>query len=96
MNTRSAELYKKALDLLPGGVSRNTVLRSPHPPYADYGKGCRLTDLDGVTRLDFSNNMASLLHGHACPAVVKAVTEQLKRGQHSQWRLKSKCATLNF
>lgn len=80
MNTRSAELYKKALDLLPGGVSRNTVLRTPHPPYADYGKECRLTDLDGVTRLDFSNNMASLLHGHACPAVVNAVTEQLKKG----------------
>ena len=80
MNTRSAELYKKALDLLPGGVSRNTVLRTPHPPYADYGKGCKLTDLEGVTRLDFSNNMASLLHGHACPAVVNAVTEQLKKG----------------
>ncbi len=78
--TRSEELYKKALQLLPGGVSRNTVLRDPYPPYAKFGEGCRLTDIEGVARIDFSNNMASLLHGHACPAIVNAVTEQLQRG----------------
>ena len=78
--TRSEKLYKKALALLPGGVSRNTVLRTPHPPYADFGEGCRLTDIEGVTRLDFSNNMASLIHGHACPEIIQAVTEQLARG----------------
>jgi len=78
--TRSEQLYKEALKLLPGGVSRNTVLRKPYPPYADFGDGCRLTDIEGVTRLDFSNNMASLLHGHACPAIVQSITEQLKKG----------------
>ena len=78
--TQSESLYAKALELLPGGVSRNTVLREPYPPYAAYGEGCRITDIEGVTRLDFSNNMASLLHGHACPAIVNAVTEQLQRG----------------
>jgi glutamate-1-semialdehyde 2,1-aminomutase len=77
---QSEKLYKQALKLLPGGVSRNTVLRDPYPHYADYGKGCHLTDIEGVTRIDFSNNMASLLHGHACPPVVQAVTEQLKKG----------------
>ncbi len=77
--TRSEELYKRALEVLPGGVSRNTVLRTPQP-YADYGKGCRLVDIDGVSRIDFSNNMASLLHGHADPDIVEAVTSQLKRG----------------
>jgi glutamate-1-semialdehyde 2,1-aminomutase len=78
--TRSEKLYKRALEVLPGGVSRNTVLRDPYPPYADFGEGCRLTDIEGVTRIDFSNNMASLLHGHACKEVVQAVTAQLKKG----------------
>ena len=78
--TRSAELYERAKHVLPGGVSRNTVLRDPHPLYADHGEGCRLVDIDGVSRIDFSNNMASLIHGHACPAVVEAVTRQLARG----------------
>ena len=76
----SARLYQRALEILPGGVSRNTVLRKPHPLYADHAAGCRITDLEGVERIDFANNMASLIHGHAHPAIVEAVTEQLKRG----------------
>jgi glutamate-1-semialdehyde 2,1-aminomutase len=78
--SRSAALYERALHTLPGGVSRNTVLRSPHPIYAAHAKGCRVTDIEGVTRIDFSNNMASLVLGHADDEVVRAVSEQLTRG----------------
>lgn len=76
----SAALYERALKVLPGGVSRNTVLRKPHPMYAERASGCRVTDIDGVDRIDFANNMASLIHGHAHPSIVAAVTEQLGRG----------------
>ena len=78
--SRSAALYERALKTLPGGVSRNTVLRKPHPLYADHASGCRVTDIEGVEYIDFSNNMASLLHGHANPEIVAAVTAQLQRG----------------
>ena len=78
--SKSAALYERALRVLPGGVSRNTVLRTPHPLYADYASGCRVTDIEGVERIDFANNMASLIHGHAHPAIVAAVSEQLARG----------------
>ena len=78
--SRSEALYERARRVLPGGVSRNTVLRSPHPLYAASGEGARVTDIEGVTRIDFANNMASLIHGHAHPAVVAAVTEQLRKG----------------
>ncbi len=78
--SKSAELYARALRVLPGGVSRNTVLRDPHPIYADFARGCRVTDLDGVERIDFANNMASLIHGHACPKIIEAVSAQLARG----------------
>lgn len=76
----SFELYERARQVLPGGVSRNTVLRLPHPLYADHASGCRVTDIEGVERIDFANNMASLIHGHAHPAIVAAVTEQLHKG----------------
>jgi len=76
----SASLYERAVQVLPGGVSRNTVLRKPHPVYADHASGCRVVDVEGVERIDFANNMASLIHGHAHPAIVAAVTEQLGRG----------------
>ncbi|MCA9300367.1 MAG: aminotransferase class III-fold pyridoxal phosphate-dependent enzyme, partial [Phycisphaerales bacterium] len=78
--SRSAELFERARAVLPGGVSRNTVLRSPHPAYADFGRGCHLTDLDGVTRIDFANNMCALIHGHADPGIIEAVSAQLARG----------------
>ena len=78
--SKSAALYERALRVLPGGVSRNTVLRAPHPMYADYASGCHVTDIEGIERIDFANNMASLIHGHAHPDVVAAVTEQLAKG----------------
>lgn len=78
--SRTAALYRQALQVLPGGVSRNTVFRKPHPCYAASGAGCTITDLEGVKRIDFSNNMASLIHGHAHPEIISAVTGQLARG----------------
>jgi glutamate-1-semialdehyde 2,1-aminomutase len=44
--------------------------------YMAKGKGCYLTDVDGVTRIDCGNNMSSLIHGHSNPEVVQAVQAQ--------------------
>jgi len=79
-SSRSAELYQRAIKVMPGGVSRNTLLQLPHPPYAVRGEGCYVTDVDGVTRIDFANNMAALIHGHSHPQITSAVSEQLQRG----------------
>ncbi len=76
----SEEIFRKACDLLPGGVSRNTVYHKPFPHYASSASGCRITDIDGVERIDFANNMASLIHGHAHPLIIEAVTAQMHRG----------------
>lgn len=76
----SEEIYAQAVNVLPGGVSRNTVFRKPHPTYADKASGCYVIDIDGIERIDFANNMASLIHGHAHPAIINAVIEQLQRG----------------
>jgi glutamate-1-semialdehyde 2,1-aminomutase len=78
--SRSEELFKKACEVIPGGVSRHTVFQKPHPQYAAKASGCYVTDIDGIERLDFANNMAALIHGHAHPEIIKAVTEQLHRG----------------
>ena len=78
--SRSATLYERARKVMPGGCSRNTVLRKPHPLYAENGAGCYVTDVEGVIRIDYANNMASLIHGHAHPAVVEAVSAQLQKG----------------
>ena len=77
---KSAALFKRARIVMPGGVSRNTLLRKGHPLYVSYGKGCMVTDVDGVERLDFANNMAAHIHGHAYAPIVEAVSAQLARG----------------
>ena len=79
-NKTSEEIYRQACEVLTGGVSRNTVFRRPFPHYADKASGCHITDIEGTERIDFANNMAALIHGHAHPAIIKAVTEQLNRG----------------
>ncbi len=84
-SSKSESLYRRAQAVLPGGVSRNAVLRAPCPIYASHGRGCRVTDIEGVERLDVANNMASLIHGHAYAPVVEAVTEQLRHG--SAWNM---------
>jgi glutamate-1-semialdehyde 2,1-aminomutase len=61
-------------------VSRNSVMRKPHPVHASYGEGYYVTDVEGVKRIDFANNMSSLIHGHGRPEVVAVVTEQLHKG----------------
>jgi len=76
----SAALYQRALKVMPGGCSRNTILRKPHPLYVEYGEGCYVMDIEGTRRIDFANNMASLIHGHAHPEVVAAVGAQLQKG----------------
>jgi len=79
-NTSSKELYQQACEFLPGGISRNTVFRLPHPYYLKSASGCYLKDIDGNEYIDFANNMAALIHGHTNPAIEAAVIEQLKKG----------------
>ncbi len=79
-DTNSKNLYDRACAVLPGGISRNTVFRLPHPDYLQSASGCYLTDVDGNEYIDFANNMAALIHGHTHPAIEVAVIEQLKKG----------------
>ena len=80
MKSKSAALYERAKTVMPGGCSRNTILRKPHPIYADHSKGCIVKDIEGKDRIDFANNVASLIHGHAFSPVVEAIKTQLSKG----------------
>jgi len=73
-------LFARAQRVIAGGASRDAVLRTPHPIYAAKASGCYVTDVDGRRYVDFVNNMASLIHGHAFPPIVEAVTTQLTEG----------------
>jgi len=76
----SARLFERARLVIPGGTSKANLHVKPHPFYLASGRGCRVTDVDGVERLDAINNFTALIHGHAFPPVVLAVTRQVARG----------------
>lgn len=69
-----------ARNYLPGGDTRSTVYYGPYPTYMARGEGCHLWDCDGNDYLDFLNNYASLIHGHAHPKIIEAAEVQLKKG----------------
>ena len=78
--TRSLDAFQRAQRVVPGGSMRQSTWFSPHPPYAMHGEGCRVVDLDGRAIVDCANNFFSLIHGHAHPAVVKAVQARVALG----------------
>lgn len=80
MTAASYAMNQRAKQVMPGGNSRTAVFTTPYPLYVRSGQGCRVTDLDGTTRLDFLGNSTALIHGHAHPHIVAAVTEALGRG----------------
>jgi glutamate-1-semialdehyde 2,1-aminomutase len=84
VSDRSAELYRRAVDLIPGGVNSPVrAMRSigrDHPPFIDRGEGCELIDVDGRRYVDWVCSWGPLIVGHAHPAVVDAVCEAARRG----------------
>jgi glutamate-1-semialdehyde 2,1-aminomutase len=78
--SKSAELYARAQGVMPGGNTRTTVYMAPYPPYAAFGEGCFVTDVEGDRRLDCLNNYTALIHGHAHPAIVEAASRRIAQG----------------
>jgi len=82
-DTRSAELYRRALRVLPGGV--NSPVRAMRaigrePIFIERGSGAEIIDVDGNTYVDYVCSWGPLIHGHAHPAVIAAVTDAAALG----------------
>jgi len=80
---RSDALYKRAISVIPGGVSspvRAFRAVGGTPRFIARGAGQHVTDADGNTYLDFVNSWGALILGHAHPAVVAAITEAASNG----------------
>ena len=79
--SRSQVLFDEARRVLPGGVGSNDrALVDPHPIFIDRGEGAYLFDVDGNRYIDYLLGYGPLVLGHAHPAIVAAVTQQLRRG----------------
>jgi glutamate-1-semialdehyde 2,1-aminomutase len=82
-DTRSAELYARAVERLPGGV--NSPVRAMRsigrdPIFVERARGAELSDVDGNRYVDWVCSWGPLIHGHAHPDVLAAVIEAAQRG----------------
>ena len=75
-DTRSAELYARAVQVLPGGV--NSPVRAMRaigrdPLFVVRGSGAELIDADANRYVDWVCSWGPLIHGHAHPQILEAV-----------------------
>jgi glutamate-1-semialdehyde 2,1-aminomutase len=82
-DARSAELYRRALEVLPGGV--NSPVRAMEaigrsPIFVERGEGAELIDVDGNRFVDYVCSWGPLIHGHAHPEVLDAVAKAAAKG----------------
>ncbi len=82
-DARSAELYERALLYLPGGV--NSPVRAMRsigrdPIFVQRAQGAELVDVDNNSYVDWVCSWGPLIHGHAHPAIVAAVTQAAQLG----------------
>jgi glutamate-1-semialdehyde 2,1-aminomutase len=80
---RSSELYRRAVEVLSGGV--NSPVRAMRqigrdPIFVERGEGAYLFDVDGNRYVDWVGSWGPLILGHAHPAVVDAVRGAAARG----------------
>jgi glutamate-1-semialdehyde 2,1-aminomutase len=79
-----SELYRRALDLIPGGV--NSPVRAmravgvDEPLFVRSGDGAYVEDVNGNRYLDWVMSWGPLLFGHADPATIQAVRDAAERG----------------
>jgi glutamate-1-semialdehyde 2,1-aminomutase len=82
-DTRSAALYRRALEVIPGGV--NSPVRAMRaigrdPIFIARGEGAELTDVDGNRYVDYVCSWGPLIHGHAHPQVLDAIAQAAAKG----------------
>jgi len=80
--TRSLELFEEAKTLVPGGVlgarKPGDFIMGEFPIFLEYGKGCRLTDVDGNEYIDFLCGYGPIILGYREEEVDDAVIQQIK------------------
>jgi glutamate-1-semialdehyde 2,1-aminomutase len=79
----SAELFARAVELIPGGV--NSPVRAFRgvggtPRFIKSAEGATMTDVDGRTYIDYVGSWGPMILGHADPEVLDALRAALSRG----------------
>ncbi len=81
--SKSLRLYKKAVELMPGGV--NSPVRAfkavgGNPLFIARAKGSKIYDVDGNEFIDYVLSWGPMILGHSHPEVVRALKKAIENG----------------
>ncbi|MBP1746344.1 MAG: glutamate-1-semialdehyde aminotransferase [Deltaproteobacteria bacterium] len=80
--TKSVALFEEAKSLVPGGVlgarKPGDFIMGEYPIFLEYGKGCRLIDVDGNEYIDYLCGYGPIILGYREEEVDDAVVRQIK------------------
>ncbi|MEJ2624144.1 MAG: aminotransferase class III-fold pyridoxal phosphate-dependent enzyme, partial [Pseudolabrys sp.] len=79
-NPKSEARYRAATDTLPGGNTRSSLFHEPFPLCMVRGQGCRLTDADGHSYVDFLGEFTAGIYGHSPEPLKRAIKAALDDG----------------
>jgi glutamate-1-semialdehyde 2,1-aminomutase len=79
-NPLSRACHERAVNVLPGGHSRQTLFYAPFPLTIAGGRDARITDLDGHEYLNLVGDYAAGVYGHTCAPIQQAVSEAMRAG----------------
>jgi len=80
---KSEALFAQAQKYFPGGVNSpvrafGSVGGTPH--FIERGDGCRITDADGNSFIDFCGSWGPLILGHNAAPVKRAIVAAVEKG----------------
>jgi glutamate-1-semialdehyde 2,1-aminomutase len=78
----SKNLFKRAMEVMPGGISHNVHFFPPYPFFVKKTKGSKIWDVDGNEYIDLWMGNYTHILGHRPRVVVQAIENQLKEGIH--------------
>ena len=80
---KSIELYRRALEMIPGGVDspvRAFKAIGIPPTFIDRAKGSKIFDIDGNEYVDYVGSWGPMILGHAHPKVVTSLKSVIPKG----------------
>jgi glutamate-1-semialdehyde 2,1-aminomutase len=77
---QSRALYERAKGVFRNGITHDARYIRPFPIYITRAKGSHKWDVDGYEYIDYFGGHGALILGHAHPAIVNAVREQIAKG----------------
>ncbi len=83
VRTVDRALRERASRVIPGGMFGHmnaAILPAAYPQFFSHAEGCRLTDVDGNTVIDFMCSWGPIIAGHRHPVIDEAAARQQRQG----------------